>query len=197
MLIREWFGTNTIMSLQNKSNQKKQTYQNIPYDHICLEGHCGNTAHEPLGGSMSQHLNSPNENQAINHYTLSIHQQHIIKWMECEPVNIISSSTSYSLPLLPSFILLGFFFILSLSLSLSLSVSCVSYLVLLHQAVLLLLWGRLPGYQNSCAVVSASRYGDPPGSGAGRCDNRHERDVTHTLQYTRVFCMCIYTFLTP
>lgn len=64
---------NTIMSLQNKSNQKIQTYHNIPYDHICLEDHCGNTPREPLGGSMSQHLNSPNENQAVNHYPRSIH----------------------------------------------------------------------------------------------------------------------------
>lgn len=111
--------------------------------------------------------------------------------MECEPVNIISSSTSYFLPLLPSFILL-LFYSYSLCLSLSLSVSCGSYLIFLHHAVLLLLWGRLPGYQNSCAVVSASRYGDPPGSSAGRYDKRHERDVTHTLQYTRVLYVHIH-----
>ncbi len=137
---------------------------------------------------MSQHLNPPNENQATT--LAAFIQQNIVKWMECESVNIISSSTSYFLPLLPSFILL--FFSYSLCLSLSLSVSCGSYLVLLHHAVLLLLRGRLPGYQNSCAVVSASRYGDLPGSGAGRCDNRHERDVTHTLQYTRVLHVHIH-----
>lgn len=118
----------------------------------------------------------------------SIRHQHITKRMDCDPVNIISSSTSYFLPLLPSFTLFFFFFFFphSLCLPLSLSVSSGSYLILLHQAVLLLLWGRLPGYQDRCAVVSASCYGDSLGSGTGRCDKRHERDVTHTLQYARV-----------
>lgn len=117
MLIREWFGTNTIMRLQNKSNQKKQTYQNIPYDHICLEGHCGNTPPEPLGGSMSQHLNSPNENQAINHYTLSIHSaaHHKMNGVWASKYNFLfhflfPSSTT----ILHSVVV---FFILSLSLS--------------------------------------------------------------------------------
>lgn len=40
----------------------------------------------------------------------SIRHQHITKRMDCDPVNIISSSTSYFLPLLPSFTLFFFFF---------------------------------------------------------------------------------------
>ncbi len=184
---------NIIMRLQNKSNQKKQTYQNIPYDHICLEGHCGNTPPEPLGGSMSQHLNSPNENQAINHYTLSIHSaaHHKMNGVWASKYHFLFHFLFPSSTTILHSVVVVFH---TLFVSLSLSVSCGSYLVLLHHAVLLLLRGRLPGYQNSCAVVSASCYGDPPGRGAGCCDKRHERDVTHTLQYTRVFCMFIYTF---
>ncbi len=139
---------------------------------------------------MSQHLNPPNENQAINHYTRSIHSA------EHRKMNGVWVSKYHFLFhfLFPSSttILHSVVFFHTLFVSLSLSVSCGSYLVLLHHAVLLLLRGRLPGYQNSCAVVSASRYGDLPGSGAGRCDNRHERDVTHTLQYTRVLHVHIH-----
>lgn len=179
------------MSLQNKSNQKTQTYHNIPYDHICLEDHCGNTPREPLGGSMSQHLNSPNENQAVNHYPRSIHSAEHHK-MNVNQYNFLfhflfPSSTT---------ILHSVFFSYSL---------CLSHC--LFPVVCTLYSCTTPFCSSSgggCQVtriavplsplpVTVTSLGAP--LGAAIIDTSR---MLHTPYNIHVFCMCrTYTFLTP